>query len=106
MGEDNIEIVDRAIKFMASGDVEGLGRLMTEAEANFDAKVAPMSSALWAPKLHAVLQDPHIQPLVWGGKGVGSHGDGSVQFLARDEESQQEVAEYLNTNGRKPLNDF
>ena len=101
LGEDNIDIVDRAIKYMASGDVESLGKLMTEAEANFDAKVAPMSSALWSPKLHAVLQDSFIQPLVWGGKGVGSHGDGSVQFLARDEESQQKVADYLNSQGMK-----
>ena len=101
LGEDNIEIVERAIKYMASGDVENLGKLMTEAEANFDAKVAPMSSALWSPKLHAVLKDPVIQPLVWGGKGVGSHGDGSVQFLARDEESQQKVADYLNSQGMK-----
>ena len=101
LGDDNIDIVDRAIKYMASGDVESLGKLMTEAEANFDAKVAPMSPALWSPKLHAVLQDPVIKPLVWGGKGVGSHGDGSVQFLARDEESQQKVADYLNSQGMK-----
>lgn len=101
LGEDNIEIVDRAIKYMANGDVESLGKLMTEAEANFDTKVAPMSSALWSPKLHSVLEDPNIQPLVWGGKGVGSHGDGSVQFLARDEESQQQLADYLNTHGMK-----
>ena len=101
LGQDNIDIVDRAIKYMASGDVESLGKLMTEAEANFDAKVAPMSSALWSPKLHAVLNDDYIQPLVWGGKGVGSHGDGSVQFLARDEESQQKVADYLNSQGMK-----
>ena len=101
LGDDNIDIVDRAIKYMASGDVESLGKLMTEAEANFDAKVAPMSPALWSPKLHAVLQDPIIQPLVWGGKGVGSHGDGSVQFLARSEEAQQQVADYLNSQGMK-----
>ena len=101
LGDDNIDIVDRAIKYMASGDVESLGKLMTEAEANFDAKVAPMSPALWSPKLHAVLQDPVIKPLVWGGKGVGSHGDGSVQFLARSEEAQQQVADYLNTHGMK-----
>ena len=101
LGEDNLEIVDRAIKYMASGDVESLGKLMTEAEANFDKKVAPMSTALWSPKLHEVLEDPKIKPLVWGGKGVGSHGDGSVQFLARDEESQQKVTEYLNSKGMK-----
>ena len=101
LGQQNLKIVDRAIKYMAEGDAESLGKLMTEAEDLFDKKVAPMSSALWSPKLHAVLQDPKIQPLIWGGKGVGSHGDGSVQFLAKTEEAQQQVADYLNEQGMK-----
>jgi UTP-glucose-1-phosphate uridylyltransferase len=101
LGQQNLEIVERAIKYMAEGDAESLGKLMTEAEALFDEKVAPMSSALWSPKLHAVLQDPKILPLVWGGKGVGSHGDGSVQFLAKSEEAQQQVTNYLNEQGMK-----
>ena len=101
LGEDNLEIVDRAIRFMAEGDAESLGKLMTEAEALFDEKVAPMSPALWSPILHGVLQDPNIQPLVWGGKGVGSHGDGSVQFLAKSEEAQTQLMNYLNDHGMK-----
>jgi UTP-glucose-1-phosphate uridylyltransferase len=101
LGHANLEIVDRAIKYMAEGKAEELGKLMTEAEAMFDEKVAPMSSALWSPKLHNVLQDPNIQPWVWGGKGVGSHGDGSVQFLARSEEDQKRLMDYLNEQGMK-----
>ena len=101
LGQLNIDIVNRAIQYMADGDAESLGRLMTEAEAMFDEKVAPMSPALWSPKLHSVLQDPNIQPWVWGGKGVGSHGDGSVQFLARSEEAQQQLTDYLNQRGMK-----
>ena len=101
LGELNLEIVNRAIKYMADGDVESLGRLMNEAEAIFNEKVVPMSSALQSPKLNAVLKDPHIQPLVWGGKGVGSHGDGSVQFLARSEETQKQLEDYLNGQGLK-----
>jgi UTP-glucose-1-phosphate uridylyltransferase len=97
----NIEIVEKAIKYMAEGNAEALGKLMTEAEELFDEKVAPMSPALWSPKLHSVLKDPNILPLVWGGKGVGSHGDGSVQFLARSEEAQQELTNYLNEHGMK-----
>ena len=101
LGEKNLELVNQAIKCMAEGDAERLGKLMTEAEALFDAQVAPMSEALYAPKLHEVLADPHIQPLVWGGKGVGSHGDGSVQFLSRSEEAQQQLVDYLNAQGMK-----
>ena len=101
LGEWNNEIVQRAIKYMAEGDAESLGRLMTEAEAMFDKYVSPMSAALWSPKLHQVLQDPQIQSMVYGGKGVGSHGDGSVQFLARSSEDQQRLIEYLNAQGMK-----
>ena len=101
LGEWNHDIVEKAIKYMATGDAEALGRLMTDAEAMFDKYIAPMSSALWAPKLHQVLQDPTIQPWIWGGKGVGSHGDGSVQFLARSAEDQQRLQDYLNSQGMK-----
>ena len=101
LGEWNHDLVQKAIKYMANGDAESLGRLMTEAEDMFDKYVAPMSSALWAPKLHQVLQDPQIEQWVWGGKGVGSHGDGSVQFLARSAEDQQRVIDYLNAQGMR-----
>ena len=99
LGEWNHEVVERATQYMASGDAEALGRLMTEAEEMFDKYVAPMSPALWAPKLHEVLNDPQILPLVYGGKGVGSHGDGSVQFLARSKDTQQQLIDYLNAQG-------
>ncbi|MBO7539810.1 MAG: hypothetical protein J6T44_11065 [Prevotella sp.] len=101
LGEKNLALVNRAIQYMADGRAEDLGRLMTEAEVLFNTQVAPMSEALYAPKLHKILEDSHIQPLVWGGKGVGSHGDGSVQFLARSEETQQQLVDYLNDQGMK-----
>ena len=99
LGEWNHEIVEKAMKYMASGDVESLGQLMYDAEAMFDKYIAPMSPALWAPKLHEVLQDPQIRAMVYGGKGVGSHGDGSVQFLARSADDQQQLIQYLNAQG-------
>lgn len=101
LGPLNREIVQRAIKCMAEGDIPGLGKLMVEAEDLFDRYVSPMSAALDAPKLKSVLCDPVIDKWIYGGKGVGSHGDGSVQFLARDEESQLKLQEYLNSCGMK-----
>ena len=101
LGEWNHELVGRAIQYMATGDAEALGKLMTEAEDMFDKYIAPMSSAMWAPKLHETLRDPQILPLVYGGKGVGSHGDGSVQFLARSEEAQLQLIDYLNAQGMR-----
>ena len=101
LGEWNHEIIGRAARYMAEGHVQALGQLMTEAEEKFDKYVAPMSPALRAPKLHETWRDPNIQPLVYGGKGVGSHGDGSVQFLARNAETQQQLIDYLNGKGMK-----
>ena len=101
LGEWNHEMVAKAIDYMAQGNREALGQLMTEAEDMFEKYVTPMSDALRAPKLHEVLKDPKIQPLVFGGKGVGSHGEGSVQFLAKDAEAQQQLIDYLNKQGMK-----
>ncbi len=101
LGEWNKTIVEKAVQYMAGGDNELLGKLMTEAEEMFEQYITPMSCALQAPKLHQVLHDPQIQPMVYGGKGVGSHGDGSVQFLARSAEDQQQLMNYLNAQGMR-----
>ncbi len=102
LGRDNAEIVSKAKDLLIKGDAEGLGRLMKEAQALFDEKVAPMCSELEAPVLHSVLKDPYISELTWGGKGVGSQGDGTVQFLAKDEKSAQKLQEYLKNEKGMP----
>ena len=101
LGEWNQQMVSKAAELMAEGDREGLGQLMNDAEEMFEKYITPMSPALHAPKLHQVLNDPQIQPLIYGGKGVGSHGDGSVQFLARSADAQQQLIDYLNAQGLK-----
>lgn len=99
LGEMNKDIINRAIECMREGRVESLGKLMTEAQEVFDKYVAPnCPSQLKSPKLHATLTDPKITELTYGGKGVGSQGDGSIQFLAKDEECQKKLLEYLNDN--------
>ena len=102
LGAKNTEFVQRAIKYMANGEVEQLGHLMTETEEVFNAQVAPMCpEELTAPRLRAVLNDEHVKALTLGGKGVGSHGDGSVQFLTKDPECQQQLIDYLNNKGMR-----
>ena len=102
LGEENQKIISRAVNYMARGDAESLGQLMKEAQELFDTAVAPMCpEELASPKLHKVLNDPAIQEWVYGGKGVGSQGDGSVQFLAKDKDSQQQLIDYLNGLGMK-----
>ncbi len=100
LGAKNQDIVRRAVACMAEGRAEDLGRLMTEAEELFDRQVAPMCpDELASPRLKAILADDYVRSITYGGKGVGSHGDGSVQFLARDARTQQLLASYLEQKG-------
>lgn len=102
LGEDNQRIINQAIEYMANGNAEGLGKLMVRAQALFDQAIAPMClDELTSPKLHEVLADPVIKQWTYGGKGVGSQGDGSIQFLAKDADCQQKVFDYLNSRGMK-----
>jgi len=96
LGPINRATTERAIEKIEAGDVEALGQLMTEAQALFDQYLAPACpDELAAPKLHAVLEHPAIQDLIWGGKGVGSQGDGCAQLVARDAESRDRAASVL-----------
>lgn len=96
LGKDNHRIVSRACALIEKGDARGLGLLMTEAQKLFDKKVAPACpTELNAPVLHSVLNDPVVAGLTYGGKGVGSQGDGTVQFVAKDKDCQKKLIQYL-----------
>ena len=95
LGEDNRQIISRGIALLEKGDAPGLGALMTEAQTLFDRKIMPACEELKAPVLHDVLNDPEIRRWVYGAKGVGSQGDGSVQFLAKSAGDAEKLQEYL-----------
>ena len=96
LGELNQKTIEEAIELMRSGDAENLGKLMTKAQADFDKYITPMCpSQLTSPKLHSVLNDEMIKSLTYGGKGVGSHGDGSVQFIAKSKADQLQLNDYM-----------
>ena len=95
LGADNQKIVTEAVRYLEAGDASALGALMDEAQRNFDQKVMPASEELTAPVLHSVFADPEIRKWIYGAKGVGSQGDGSVQFLAKDEKAAKALGDYL-----------
>lgn len=97
LGTDNIRIITEVKKAIESGDGERIGMLMEESQRIFDEKVAPASPIeLKAEKLHTILRDLKIKEYAWGGKGIGSQGDGSVQFIAKSKEDQLKLVEYLS----------
>lgn len=98
LGKLNKKIVKDSITAIERGDAQKVGELMRKAQELFDKYLMPACpSQLTAPKLHQVLNHPGIQPYIYGGKGVGSQGDGTAQLLARDHVSQQKVMEMLET---------
>jgi len=84
LGPENERIVRQAYRALNSGDAAWLGELMNQAQCNFDRLVAPASpERLASPLLHKLLAFEPIRGHVFGGKGVGSQGDGTAQFVAR-----------------------
>lgn len=96
LGEGNHQIIEDAVCAMEEGNVEELGRIMNRAQKLFDEKVAPACpEQLNAPVLHETMNDENIQKWIYGTKGVGSQGDGTIQFLAKDKRCQEELVAYL-----------
>jgi UTP-glucose-1-phosphate uridylyltransferase/mevalonate kinase len=103
LGSINRRIVHQAVQALQSGDAEQLGVLMAEAQAHFDRYAIPACpEELTAPVLHRVLNYEALKPHVWGGKGVGSQGDGSAQFVARSKADQQAVVDILERDLAMP----
>jgi galactokinase len=96
LGPVNRRIVHQAVEALQAGEAEQIGKLMVEAQAFFDQYAIPACrEELTAPLLHHVLAYGPLEPYIWGGKGVGSQGDGAAQFIARSESDQQAIVEII-----------
>ncbi|MBD2003092.1 GHMP kinase [Trichocoleus sp. FACHB-40] len=96
LGSISSQITLQAVDALQKGDAEEIGTLMEIAQTQFDKHLIPACpSQLTAPILHQILNYEPLKPYILGGKGVGSQGDGTVQFIVKDEESQQQVIEII-----------
>ncbi len=96
LGPINKRIVLEARDAIIRGDARRIGELMIEAQNLFDTHLGPACpSQLTAPVLHKVLGHEPLQPHIWGGKGVGSQGDGTAQFICRGQDDQDRVVEII-----------
>jgi galactokinase len=96
LGPINKRVTQQAVDVLRVSDGENLGRLMVEAQAFFDRYATPACpEELTAPVLHRVLNHEPLKPHIWGGKGVGSQGDGTAQFITRSQADQQAIIEIL-----------
>ncbi len=98
LGEGNREILFRARNYIEQGKVILLGRLMTDAQTQFDEYVAGCCPVeLTAPVLHSLLDDPEVRSMSLGGKGVGSQGDGTAQFLCESNDARTMLTTYIQS---------
>jgi UTP-glucose-1-phosphate uridylyltransferase/mevalonate kinase len=96
LGPINRRITEQAMEALRAANGAQLGSLMVEAQAFFDRYATPACpEELTAPELHRVLNYEPLKPHIWGGKGVGSQGDGTAQFIARTQADQQAVIEII-----------
>ena len=96
LGNISAGITEAARDALQAGDAGRVGALMVQAQAEFDRYMQPACPAqLTAPVLHKVLNYEPLKPFIYGGKGVGSQGDGSAQFIARDAAAQEKVIQIL-----------
>ncbi|HEY9603315.1 MAG TPA: GHMP kinase [Allocoleopsis sp.] len=96
LGSISAQITQMAVDALQRGDAQKIGDLMTRAQAEFDRHLIPACPGqLTAPVLHQLLHYELIQPYIWGGKGVGSQGDGAAQFIVKDENSQEKIIKII-----------
>lgn len=103
LGPINKRLVRQAVDAVEKADAPRLGELLTEAQAFFDRYATPACpQELTSPVLHRILGYEPLKPHIWGGKGVGSQGDGTAQFICRSEADQQAVLEILQRDLNMP----
>lgn len=92
LGNINGNLVQQGAFALCQGDAGKLGGLMTQAQGEFDRYLTPACPQhLKAPILHQLLNHAPLQQYIYGGKGVGSQGDGTAQLVARNQDCQAQA---------------
>ena len=103
LGPINKRLVNQAMQALRDSDAHRLGALMTEAQGFFDRYATPACpEELTSPVLHQVLAYEPLSPHILGGKGVGSQGDGTAQFICPTVTDQEAVIQILERDLHLP----
>jgi galactokinase len=100
LGSINKVIVNNVKKTLEEGDAAKLGILMNLSQGFFDDNLMPACpEELEAPVLHFVLSMGEIKQFIFGGKGVGSGGDGTAQLVCKSREDREKAKKILIDKG-------
>lgn len=87
---------------LALNDMVRLGQIMNYYQKMWNGMIAPQSQVLQDTESTKLIFNPEIQKWIYGGKSIGSHGDGTVQLLCKTAEAQGELHKWLEMHGYKP----
>jgi UTP-glucose-1-phosphate uridylyltransferase/mevalonate kinase len=103
LGPINKRLVNQSMEALRDSDAPRLGALLSEAQVFFDRYATPACpEELTSPVLHHVLGYEPLKSHILGGKGVGSQGDGTAQFICPTETDQQAVIQILERDLHLP----
>jgi len=94
IGNKNVELVEKAIYSLEHGDIKLFGKCLSDAQKLYDA-AKEACTEYKAPTLHLLLNDGFIKYYSYGGKSVGSGGDGSLLLVCDNESNQNTLQEYI-----------
>jgi hypothetical protein len=93
----NQDLAWKAILAISSGDLTSLAEAMDQAQKIFnECAVMNCRSELTAPLLNRTINDSSLRPYYLAAKGVGSQGDGCIQFLCASAEQQSQLLSLLS----------
>jgi len=104
LGSENRRHVDEALRAIQLGDAKKLGAACAAAQATFmNAAKHLCPSEFSAPIMHDAIRsvEKTLPHLIYGAKGVGSQGDGAVQFVCRGANEARELRAHFETLGKK-----
>ncbi len=94
IGTKNLNIVTDAVNYLESGDLENFGKCLNYCQELMD-KAKNVCKEFKAPNLHLLLSDGFIKNMIYGGKSMGSGGDGSLLLVAKNNMYQNILEEYI-----------
>jgi galactokinase len=85
-----------AMDALRQGSPETLGSVFNEYQVAFRTALGPACpTELTSPRLYELLSSEKVKGFVHGGKGVGSQGDGTIQFVCRSAPDQALLVHHL-----------
>ncbi len=94
LGKKNYDLVNLAQKSLETGDLVLFGSCLKEAQRNLDRAMCTCHE-FRAPKLHLLLNDGIVDMMTYGGKSIGSGGDGTLLLVCESEQSRSYLVHYI-----------